>query len=742
MEWPRPRRSLLETAYDQLIVARYVLLAGALMLLLLAWVPASRLAFDQSIESLYAPDDPRLSDYLTSRRWFGGDEFVIVAWTEPNLFRADHGLTAESAGRIREFSGKLSEVPGVRGDSTQTLADALRFPFRRDRVRELAEGVVLGLNGTATAVVLRLLPTSEAPVARGQTISDLRALAAAHDPPAYVVGEPVQIYDMFQYVEEDGRTLFRVSLALLGMVICILFHRVRWVAIPMVVVVSAITWTQALLVIVELQLSMVSSMLGSLVTVIGIATVMHVTVHFRDLRRLKSRTDAMRQTLTDLGPAVFWSCMTTGAGFAALLVSNVAPVRNFAVMMALGALSVLVAVAVIVPGSVLIGRLSADPGHAPLEGRVARGLGRITYLLERAPRRAALVAAGLVAFAAAGFLRLQVETDFSRNFRESSPIVKALQYVELELGGAGNWEVNFPAPHELTDEYLDRVNRLAERLRDELAAPAANGLHAGRLTKVAALNDILDLVPRQILLRAHTLAERLAILSRFQPEAVPMFYNAEAGRMRIMLRSLEQQPASEKKSLIAGVEQRAREEFSESRVTGLFVLLTFLIEGLLNDQMQSFLVAAGGIGVMMAIAFRSVRMGLMLLIPNVVPIVFVIGAMGWIGLPINIATAMIASVSMGLTVDSSIHYVFGYRRARAAGLPMLEAIRATHENVGLALVFANLALIVGFSVLTLSHFIPLIHFGVLVSVAMLGGLAGNLVLLPLLLRLEGRAPAK
>ena len=95
----------------------------------------------------------------------------------------------------------------------------------------------------------------------------------------------------------------------------------------------------------------------------------------------------------------------------------------------------------------------------------------------------------------------------------------------------------------------------------------------------------------------------------------------------------------------------------------------------------------------------------------------VIGVMGWLGLPINIATAMIASVSMGLTVDSSIHYISGYRRARQAGLGVVESLRETHRGVGRALVFANLALIVGFSVLTQSHFIPLIYFGILVSVS-------------------------
>jgi len=128
------------------------------------------------------------------------------------------------------------------------------------------------------------------------------------------------------------------------------------------------------------------------------------------------------------------------------------------------------------------------------------------------------------------------------------------------------------------------------------------------------------------------------------------------------------------------------------------------------------------------------------LFPNVFPIVLVIGTIGWIGLPVNIATAMIASVSMGLTVDSSIHYISGYQLARKSGLSASQAIFQTHSGVGSALLFSNLALIIGFSVLTLSNFIPLVYFGILVSVAILGGLIGNLLLLPVLLRWVDRRP--
>ncbi len=186
-------------------------------------------------------------------------------------------------------------------------------------------------------------------------------------------------------------------------------------------------------------------------------------------------------------------------------------------------------------------------------------------------------------------------------------------------------------------------------------------------------------------------------------------------------------------------EEKLAEEYPhpQVKVTGLFVLLAHLIQSLLSDQLVSFAIAALGIWGMMSVAFRSLRIGLIALVPNLFPIVFVIGGMGWVGLPINIATAMIASVSMGLTVDSSIHYLSGYFRARKRGLGVDEALQETQAEVGRALVFANAALIAGFSVLTLSHFIPLVYFGVLVSVAMLGGLAGNLLLLPLLLRWHG-----
>jgi hypothetical protein len=780
--------ALLTKFVEALIRWRFVVLVLAVVATAAAWPVSRRLAFEQSIESLYARDNPHLRDFLTSRGQFGGDEFLFVAYTEPELFESDAlALTTAASERISDLAQRLSEVPGVATSSTQHLAQAMRFPYGRERIREFVRGALLGDDDRTTAIVLRLLREQDAPVSRRETIAEVRRLAAAHDPPAMVVGEPAQIHDMFRYVEEDGRTLFFVSLALLALVLLLLLEVLqwqlvprlaliallnwvswlpligfavmlgllwlRWVMLTVLVVVVSITWTEALLVVSGLRLSMVSSMLNSLITIIGVATTMHVLLHFRGQHRTLPPVEALRMTMLRMARPVFWAIATTAMGFGVLVSSSINPVASFGLMMALGSLVVLAAITVLLPGCLLLGRLPDEPPPSATDQYVAAQLARITLWVEHRPRTVAGVSLTLVGLASIGFFWLRVETDFSKNFRADSPIVRSLDFFESKLGGAGTWEVNFPAPVELNDEFLGRVQAFASRLRTEFGV--VDGEHAGRLSKVVAITDGLELIPERLptfqfpFYKQATLSERMELLATFQPEFVSSLYNSSARRMRLVLRAYERQPSESKLRLIAEVERLAREQFPESspkdevaspqlasvpaKSTGLFVLLAFLIDSLFDDQWVSFGLSAIGITGMMWFAFRSLPIGLMSLVPNIFPNVLVIGAMGWFGLPINIATAMIACVSMGLTVDSSIIYLDSYRSARATGLRVHQALHETHRHVGRALVYTNLALMTGFSVLALSHFIPLIYFGLLVSLAMLGGLIGNLVFLPLLI---------
>jgi predicted RND superfamily exporter protein len=211
--------------------------------------------------------------------------------------------------------------------------------------------------------------------------------------------------------------------------------------------------------------------------------------------------------------------------------------------------------------------------------------------------------------------------------------------------------------------------------------------------------------------------------------------------LRVMLRAREQQSAAEKSQLISKVERAAQQHFPgeeggpAAKVTGFYVLLTNLITSVLRDQWTCFAVATLGVGIMMTLAFRSFLLALIALVPNVLPILAVLGAMGWLDIRVNMGAAMIAAVSMGLSVDSSIHYIISFRRARAAGMSVSQALEDVQQAVGRAVVYSTLALCVGFLALCTSQFVPTIYFGCLVSLAMLGGLFGNLVVLPLLLNM-------
>jgi predicted RND superfamily exporter protein len=772
---------------DALIRWRGTLLILALLATAAAWPLSRRLAFEQSIESLYATDNPHLRDFRQSRQAFGGDEFLIVAYPETELFQPDgHTLTDDARERITEFAAQLSEVPGVSSKSTQHLAHALKFPYGRELIRKMVNGLLLGSDERTTAIGLRLLSEKECPISRGETIAMIRELADAHDPPAMVVGEPAQIHDMFRYVEEDGRKLFLVSLALLAFVLVLLLEVIqwkliprlaflallnwvswlpligvgvmlallwlRWVVLTVLVVLVSIVWTEALLVVSGLRLSMVSSMLNSLITIIGVATSMHVLLFFREQHRTHSPEVALGHSILQLAKPVWWSIATTAFGFGVLVTSHINPVASFGLMMAIGTMVVLMAVTILLPGCLLFGRLPDEPPPSAADRYIGGALGRITLWVEHHPKQVTAVSLIVVAFASLGFLRLRVETDFSKNFRAGSPIVRSLDFVESRLGGAGSWEVNFPAPEVLDAEFLDRVNNFAERLRQDFGS-TSDEQRAGRLSKVIAITDGLELVPERLptltfpFLRNASLEERLDLLGAFQPEFVSSLYSPTQRRMRLMLRAYERQASESKLQLIQDVERLAKqhldvvdsaiaspnEPHQPPKATGLFVLLTFLIESLMDDQWTSFILSTVGITGMMWFAFRRLPFGLMSLIPNVFPNILVVGAMGWLGLPINIATAMIACVSMGLTVDSSIIYIDGYLRARSSGKRVHQALHETHKHVGRALVYTNLALMAGFSVLALSHFIPLIYFGLLVSLAMFGGLVGNLVFLPLLI---------
>ena len=731
------------------------LLAAALLITAVAFPISRQLDFDQTIESFFPPQHPDILQLQQTRKDFGGDEFVIVAWKEPELLQenSDGGyaeLNPAATANIRQLSQRLSALPGVDGPRTRDLHKLLNSSLRNRNSRaamlQIFQGLLIGPDQQTTAIILQLLPPEQSGITRAAAIQGIRNAARLSGLNPFVAGEPVQVQEMFDLVERDGQTLYLASLGVLAIMLLLIFRSLRWVAAPLLIVIGSVLCTRAALVLAGARLSMVSSMLNSMVTIIAIGTSTHIIVHYRELRSTRSLSPsaACRETFRELWQPVFWTVVTIAVGFAALLVSQIVPVRSFAIMMTLGTLMTLLLTLLVMPAALAAGQNIPVPGRVALEDHLDRALGRIAQIIVHHPRRTTLACCLLLAVTAPGLLLMQVETDFSRNFRESSPVLQALRFVESTLGPAGTWDVSFDVPAPLTPLFLDRIDELTAKLR----SLAENGLPL----EVVSLTDALNVPPR-----LGSAVKRLELIRRRQPDLVNSFHNTRNRRMRIVLRSPEQQTTDLKleqirqvRTVVAAHFRNLEQELNAASTdtaeaqqtrppnwlaresaTGLFVLMARIIDSLLADQFRSFLWASLGTMLCTTIAFRSLKIGLISLVPNIFPIAIVTGLLGLLQVPVNIGTAMIASVSMGFTC--SIHYIAVFRKALPeAGLAA--ALEKAQAGVGKAVVLAHIALVAGFLVLTASEFIPLVYFGALLSLSMVGGLVSDLVMLPLLLR--------
>ena len=760
-------RAVPDRVASWLVRHRTPLACLAVVVTILSVAESRRLEFVRSIDTMFDRADLALVPYRRMIRAFGSSEVVLAAYDDPELF------STAGIERLRTLTDTLAALPGIA--SATSLADTplgnriieIETSPAARRLVELLEGYAVGTDHRTAAVVCVLKSPAVAsrdmsPQAAPRPESDFRAdaidrlrAAMADLPAGTVAGEPVMLRDGFAMLKRDGNLLGTASAVLAGAVLLASFRSLRWLVVPLAVVLLALWSTRGVLAVIGLKLTMVSTMLSAMVTVVAIATVVHVIVEFRRQREEGlPPAAALERTISILFWPVVGSIATDVIGFGSLIASRVGPVHDFGIMTSVGAVMVLVATALVVPFLALWGRFDADPQRAWGEGVLELGLDGLVLRIVRHPGPILLGSTLLVAAAVAGMRWLEVETDFTRNFRRSSPVVASYDMIETRLGGAGVWDVLLPAGEAIDGKVLSDMARLEHRLRTEVTIPDRDGRAVPALTKVMSLADVMAAVSPISLERLQSTRVGSWLVTGaidMIQQQVPQLSRTFIGRdpedgstwLRVMLRAHERQPAPQKRAIIEQVNRIVAEEFPAragrpaGAVTGFFVLLSQLVDRMLSDQWLTFLLAAAGIFLLLAVSFRSLLVATVALVPNALPIFVVLGLLGWAGERINMGTAMIAAVSMGLSVDSSIHYLAAFRRRLAAGQPIAAALETAHQTAGRAMIFSTLALVIGFLALTTSGFIPTVSFGALSCLTLTGGLLGNLVVLPVLLSLLG-----
>ena len=730
---------------------------------------------DQSIEGMFAMDDQLFSSFQVLKRTFDGSEVILVVYRDPQLMNPDgqrrQEIFTDNINRVRGISGQaislqslLRMIEQMNLDQMQTMLKLAGFDLSTaelvEKSKKLFEGFTHSRDGKTASIVILLEPGNQSGIPRGTTVDAIRESVeqareeAGLREEVMLVGESVMVTDGFRMVQEDGRRLGRVATIALSLVVLVLFRSLRWTLIPVALVQCSLVASEAIVAMLHIQVTIVGSMSTSIITVIAVSTIVHLIVRIRkNLTEGMEYGAATERAFLDLATPITFACLTDAVGFGALWFAELEPVQDFATVMFTGSLMVLATFWLVVPTLALFSTTDRIPFwnlkvHATgFQSTLTRCLSLLQGVSEKSPVLTLALTGLLLFFSLGGTWQNSVESDFTKNFRADSEIVRSYSFVEDNLGGAGVWDVMIRAPQELDVEFLLRVQSLQNRLRTEIMAESEMGEEPG-LTKVLSLVDAIesfsgrgieDLSKTHLQLGLMFLEQKMPQFGKALVSSDPLYPGHRY--YRIMLRSRERTPADEKKKIIREVRAICSDEFPDppgnpeepqTRTTGFYVLLAYMIDSVIRDQWTTFGIAAAGILLMLVISIRSLPLALIGMLPNLLPVFFVLGLLGWLAIPLNLGIALIAAVALGLSIDSSIHYLFDFQQKRKS-MDWRAAVGSVQDQVGRALVYSTIALVMGFLSLCLSDFLPTVYFGATAVIAMIGGLLGNLFLLPFFL---------
>jgi predicted RND superfamily exporter protein len=650
----------------------------------------------------------------------------------------------------------------------------LRLRDRRDELREMQISTALSseeisalseVTAKFDAYSLELMQQQRRDIEAIREILDRHRESAS----LHLGGVPMIIVDSIDFIRHDLIVFGTAVLFFLVLILALAFRKRRWILLPLITCAATTLFMLGLLGRLGWRVTVVSSNFVSLLLILCLALTLHIIVRYREMHEQRPDADQftlVSETVRRIVVPCLYTALTTIVAFGSLLVSGIRPVIDFGWMMSIGIVVAFIFSFTLFPAALML----LQPGRpASRNDRTAAITRFFAQLIRKHGTVTLLVFSLLIIVALAGTTKLTVENRFIDYYRESTEIYQGMVLIDRELGGTTPLDVIIDAPvtvidddqpeETVTEEYEDEF---IDIYADELAAEAgitarSYWFNSRRLVDIVKIHEYLDSLPEtgkvmslatiarvleqldpQVLQDNFTLS---IIYAHLQPEIrLQLFapYLSEDGaQLRFSIRVFESDPSLQRAKLL----QRIRTDLVDQlhlnadqiHLTGMLVLYNNMLQSLFRSQILTLGAVFLAIMLMFLALFRSVRTAVTAIIPNLASAALVLGLMGWFGIPLDLMTITIAAITVGIGVDDTIHYVYRFRHEFEVDGDYWAAIGRCHRSIGRAIYYTSVTIMLGFSILVLSRFIPTIHFGLLTSLAMLVALLANMTLLPLLI---------
>jgi predicted RND superfamily exporter protein len=479
----------------------------------------------------------------------------------------------------------------------------------------------------------------------------------------------------------------------------------------------------------------VSSVLPTLIIVIGVTDAMHLlTRYFHHRDRGEPDADALVLATRELGVPSLVTALTGSAGLLSFVLGPMPRLQEFGVFAAIGVMGGFVATFTILPVLIVLVPPASRrrPGLA-LAGRVLDGI-RLFSLAH--PGRLLLGAALVIVLASIGIGSLKVQNEMLELLDENDYVYRSEVFVRDNLRPTRTLEVVFEAAEasQITDPDALRELAAVEALLLEQPQVARVDSVLDLLRRTASLLELESSDGSRLPVSSGQGEEALFLIESAVPQLLQSFLSVDRNLVRLSAGFLY----SDTRRDLATIEsvRRALPQLAPSWrafITGTTSLSVRLSELILETQIASFSGAFVTIFAILALLVGSIRLALLGMIPNLLPVVAILGLMGAWGIRLDIGTAMVASILIGISVDDTVYFLVHYRDARRRELSLPDSIEYTFAFSGKAAIFASVILAGGFMLLTFSRFQTLAYFGLLCTVAVVAALVCELYLLPAVL---------
>jgi predicted RND superfamily exporter protein len=568
-------------------------------------------------------------------------------------------------------------------------------------------------------------------------------------------GIPMIADDLISFIKKDITVFGSGVFIFIIITLWFIFRDIRWVIFPLLSCLLSIAIMVGMLGYLNWKVTVISSNFISIMLILTMEINIHYVERYKQLQAefpKKKENYLTYLTTTKIFTPILYAVLTTAFAFLSLIFCDIKPVIDFGWMMTLGLFISLFVSMILLPYLIIKFKPKATPIHESKESKLAQ----IFCSIGLNQRFLVLAFSSIILILSIyGLTRLKVENSFINYFDKKTEIYQGMKLIDEKLGGT--------TPLEIILKFKDSDSKSNKNDDDFFQGSDSNEYKDSywftnfRVNNIVNVHQYLETLPEigkvlsfySVLQLGEKINDNkklgpleMAILYSKLPEdikksIVTPYVSIENNEARISLRIIDSNPNLNRKELLIKIQKDLEEKLKlnkdEFKITGILVIFNNLLQSLFDSQIKTLGITFAGIFILLLILFKSLSWSIVAAIPNFTAALFILGSLGLFNIPLDMMTITIASITVGIAIDNSIHYIYRFREEYKKNKNYKKTIEICHKSVGKAIVNASLTIVFGFSILIFSNFIPSIYFGIFTGLAMLTAMTLVLTLMPQLI---------